>query len=146
MTGGKALLVDSGAWYALADRSDRHHRQAIEFYRQSFKDFQQLITTNLIIAETYTLIRKGLGHAPGVNFLNNLSASPRVMKIFSDPEIEENAQEIIRRYKDQDFSYTDAVSFALMRQKNITQAFAFDQHFYNRRFLGIARYKVNYSK
>ena len=129
MTGGKALLVDSGAWYALADRSDRHHRQAIEFYRQIFKDFQQLITTNLIIAETYTLIRKGLGHAPGVSFLNNLSASPRVMKVFSDQEMEEDAQEIICRYKDQDFSYTDAVSFALMRHRNITQAFAFNQHF-----------------
>jgi predicted nucleic acid-binding protein len=129
MTGGKTLLVDSGAWYALADRSDRHHRQAIEFYRHIFKDYQQLITTNLIIAETYTLIRMGLGPAPGTSFLNNLSASPRVMKVFSDQEIEENAQEIICRYKDQDFSYTDAVSFALMRRKNITQAFAFDQHF-----------------
>ena len=129
MTGGKALLVDSGAWYALADRSDRHHRQAIEFYRQIFKEFQQLITTNLIIAETYTLIRRALGHAPGVSFLNNLSASPRVMMVFSDQEIEKNAQEIIRRNKDQDFSYTDAVSFALMRQKNITQAFTFDQYF-----------------
>jgi uncharacterized protein len=129
MTGGKTLFVDSGAWYALTDRSDRHHRQAIEFYRQIFKDFQQLITTNLVFAETFTLIRRGLGHAPGVSFLNNLSASPRVMKIFSDPEIEEHAQAIIRQYKDQDFSYTDAVSFALMEQKNITQAFTFDQHF-----------------
>lgn len=129
MIGGKVLLVDSGAWYALADRSDRHHWQAIEFYRQIFKDFQQLITTNLIIAETYTLIRRSLGHAPGVSFLNNLSASLRVMTVFSDREIEENAQEILRRYKDQDFSYTDTVSFALMRQKDISQAFAFDQHF-----------------
>ncbi len=129
MTGGKALLVDSGAWYALADRSDRHHRQAVEYYRQIFKTFQQLVTTNLIIAETYTLIRRGLGQAAGVSFLNNLAASLRVMKIFSDQELEENAQEIIRRYKDQDFSYTDAVSFALMKKKSISQAFTFDQHF-----------------
>jgi len=125
----KAILVDTGAWYALADQSDGHNREAIATYRQIFKDFQKLVITNLIVAESYVLIRKGLGHHAGIGFLKNLGASPRIMKVFSDPETEEQAEAILRRYKDQDFSYTDAVSFSCMKRLNIIQAFTFDRHF-----------------
>jgi predicted nucleic acid-binding protein len=31
--------------------------------------------------------------------------------------------------QDQDFSYTDAVSFVVMKQYGITEAFSFDKHF-----------------
>ena len=125
----KAILVDTGAWYALADQSDRFNREAITTYKQIFKDFQKVVTTNLIISESYTLIRKGLGHNAGIDFLKNLGASPRIIKVFSDLEIEGQAEEILRRHKDQDFSYTDAVSFACMTRLNINQAFTFDSHF-----------------
>jgi predicted nucleic acid-binding protein len=56
-------------------------------------------------------------------------------KIYSTPELEGEAQEILRRYKDQDFSYTDAVSFALMQREGIEEAFAFDAHFRTMGFL-----------
>ncbi|RLB04974.1 MAG: VapC toxin family PIN domain ribonuclease, partial [Deltaproteobacteria bacterium] len=39
------------------------------------------------------------------------------------------AEEILMQYEDQAFSYTDAVSFAVMKQYGITQAFSFDQYF-----------------
>ena len=38
-------------------------------------------------------------------------------------------EEVLRRYDDQDFSLIDAVSFAVMQERNITEAFAFDHHF-----------------
>jgi predicted nucleic acid-binding protein len=126
---GKAILVDTGAWYALADQSDQYNREAISTYRQILKDFQKLVITNLIVAESYTLIRKGLGHNAGIGFLKNLGASPRIIKFFSDLEMEGQAEDLIRRYKDQDFSYTDAVSFVCMERLNINQAFTFDRHF-----------------
>jgi len=43
--------------------------------------------------------------------------------------MEAQAVVILRRYKDQDFSYVDAVSFAVMQQREISEAFAFDHHF-----------------
>ena len=33
------------------------------------------------------------------------------------------------KYKDQDFSYADAVSFAVMRERDIDRVFAFDHRF-----------------
>jgi predicted nucleic acid-binding protein len=38
-------------------------------------------------------------------------------------------ESILARYSDQDFSLTDAVSFAVMRQRRIEEAFTFDNHF-----------------
>lgn len=123
------LFVDTGAWFALADKSDQHHSQAVKVYPNLLSSCHHLTTTNLVIAETYVLIRRAIGHQPAISFLENIAASPRVIKIYSDSALEEAAEDILRKYQDQDLSYTDAVSFAVMKQYEIIQAFSFDQHF-----------------
>jgi len=40
-----------------------------------------------------------------------------------------HARDILLRYDDQAFSYTDAVSLAVMEHLGILEAFAFDNHF-----------------
>ena len=42
---------------------------------------------------------------------------------------EKKAKEIIQRYTDKEFSYTDATSFSVMERLGITSAFAFDIQF-----------------
>jgi predicted nucleic acid-binding protein len=51
---------------------------------------------------------------------------------------ERKAREIIERYQDKSFSYTDATSFALMERLGLKNAFAFDSHFrqYGLKLLG----------
>jgi predicted nucleic acid-binding protein len=127
--GRNTLFVDTGAWYALADRSDQHHNEAVEIYPKLLSGNPPLKTTNLIIAETYILIRRGIGHQAAIAFLENIASSPRVVKIYSDSILEETAESILQQYQDQDFSYTDAVSFVVMKQYGITEAFSFDKHF-----------------
>ena len=127
--GRNTLFVDTGAWYALADRSDQHHNEAVEIYPKLLSGNFPLKTTNLVIAETYILIRRGIGNQAAIAFLENIASSPRVVKIYSDSIFEEAAESILRQYQDQDFSYTDAVSFVVMKQNGITEAFSFDKHF-----------------
>jgi predicted nucleic acid-binding protein len=42
---------------------------------------------------------------------------------------EEKAKDIIRRYTDKTFSYTDAASFAVMERLGVREAFGLDPHF-----------------
>jgi len=125
----KDIFVDTGAWYALADNSDQYHGRAIDVYPGFFRDNFHLVTTNLVIAEAYVLIRRAMGHGAAVTFLENIAASPRISKLCSDEVPEKEAERILRQYEDQDFSYTDAVSFAVMRRRGIDRAFSFDRHF-----------------
>ena len=125
----KTLFVDTGAWFALADKSDRQHERAVDIYPELLKKTHHLTTTNLVVAETYVLIRRSMGHPPAMTFLENISASPRVVRIYSDSTLEDISEDILRQYADLAFSYTDAVSFSVMKEYGIEQAFSFDQHF-----------------
>ena len=62
------LFVDTSAWVALADRDDSHHKDAASTYPSIFKDHRHLVTSNLIIAETYIILLTRLG---GFDPLNN---------------------------------------------------------------------------
>jgi hypothetical protein len=125
----RTLFVDTGAWFALADKSDQFHDPAIKIYPNLFKRYHHLTTTNLVVAETYNLIRRALGYQPAITFLENLSASPRITRIYSEVILEDKAEKILRKYDDQDFSLTDALSFAVMDEYGIKKAFSFDRHF-----------------
>jgi predicted nucleic acid-binding protein len=122
------VFADTGAWFALVDQSDNHHMEAVAVYSQLLQSFS-LLTTNLVLAETYTLVRRALGQKAAVLFLESIAASPRVAVVYSDARLESIAETILRKYHDQDFSYTDAVSFAVMRDRAINRVFAFDRHF-----------------
>jgi predicted nucleic acid-binding protein len=125
----KGIFVDTGAWVALADKDDAHHEDAASILPSLLKAHKILITNNLVVAESYVLILKLLGHNAAIQFLDRINSSPRIEKIYSVPEIEKEAEETLKKFADQDFSYTDAVSFAIMKDQRIDKAFAFDKHF-----------------
>jgi predicted nucleic acid-binding protein len=123
------IFVDSSAWVALADKDDANHKEAASLYPLLPKSKKVLVTSNLIIAETYILILNELGRQAALNFLARLKASPRILRVYSNEDIEAEVQEILSRVIDQDFSYTDAVSFVMMKRQKIKRAFCFDKHF-----------------
>lgn len=131
------IFVDTGAWVALADADDDHHKSAASLFPSLLKTSKGLTTSNLVIAESYILLLKNLGHNSAVGFLSNINSSPRIRKIYSSSDIEAEAEELLRKYADQDFSYTDAVSFAIMKRENINKVFSFDKHFQTMGYLKV---------
>jgi len=125
----REILIDASAWIAISNLRDKHHAAAVETYQRLLREHRGLVTTNLIIAETYIIIRRAGGHEPAIRFLHSIRQSSRLTRIYSNATLETQAEEILRRYADQDFSFTDAVSFAVMRERGIDEAFAFDRHF-----------------
>jgi len=123
------VFVDTGAWVALADKDDANHKKAVAIYPSLLKNQKGFITSNLVIAETYIVLLNELGHRAAIHFLEKIKASPRILRIYSNDDIERGAEEILRKYGDQDFSYADAVGFVIMRRQKIQKAFCFDKHF-----------------
>lgn len=123
------IFVDTSAWVALADRDDGYHTDAASVYPYLLATCGKLLTSNLVIAESYVLIMRSLGRDAAIAFLDKINGSPRIARVSSTFDVEREAEEILKKYRDQNFSYTDAVSFAIMRRRKIKKSFSFDKHF-----------------
>lgn len=121
----RSVFVDTSALYALADRADRVHEEAQRRFDRIAQERRPLVTSNLIVAETYALMRRALGHAAATRWLEHVD----VDVVFQTPTEHERARDLLARYADKAFSYTDAVSFVLMERLEIPVAFTFDADF-----------------
>src|SRR5205807_1843378 len=88
-----------------------------------------LVTTNHVRGETWTYLSRRAGHRAAVDFLDSLTASPRLLTVYVSQEIENGALAWLRRRDDRDYSFVDAASFAVMRAQRISQAMTFDGDF-----------------
>ncbi len=118
-------MVDTSAIYALLDKSDANHNDAVKLLKTIAIEKKDVILTNFIVAETHALILIKLGNKLANYWLKNLCWHiERVSE-----EDEEKAKDIINAYIDKTFSYTDALTFAVMTRMNTETAFTFDKHF-----------------
>jgi predicted nucleic acid-binding protein len=120
------IFVDTCAWYALVDTDDADHGAAAALLSANTVP---LITTNAVFSETVTLIRYRIGHGAARIFGQKLKESSFVRVVAVTPADEEWAWEIFTKYRDQEFSFVDCTSFAVMQRMKLTHAFVFDRHF-----------------
>jgi uncharacterized protein len=123
------LFVDTGAWVALQDPTDQWHGEASAALKAVLARSHLLVTTNLVVGETYTFLRRTAGHEAAFRFIATLERSPRLTLVHVDEELERQAFALLRRYRDQAFSFVDGASFVVMRERRIRRALAFDSHF-----------------
>lgn len=126
------MLVDTGAWYAIADTSDRHHNEASHFYTEQAAQ-GAFVTSDLVLAETMALITAHLARPAAHQFWGSLREA-RIPILTLEPTDIEAAWHIAQAFPDQAFSFVDCTSFALMERQGIHDAFAFDAHFLVYRF------------
>lgn len=88
-----------------------------------------MVTTNLVVAESHALLARRAGGRAALAFVRHVRQPPNVV-VESREALEHDAiEEWLARFEDQDFSLTDAVSFAVMRERGITEALTLDRHF-----------------
>lgn len=126
--------MDTSAWFRFVmpgeSRSEEQAHAAVcaAFEAQSEAGVR-LVTTNLVVAETHQLLVLRADRRRARRFLDLLRGTG-VMLVRPGEEQERAAlSQWIDRYEDQDVSLTDAISFAVMRERRITRALALDRHF-----------------
>lgn len=121
------IFADTSHWIALQSDRDRHHHEA----RQLVVDRADVpvITTDQVRGETWTFIRRRSGHGDAVAFLDLLDRSSRVIVETVTSDDQAVALAWLRRHDEREYSFVDATSFAVMRRRRITEAFAFDGDF-----------------
>ena len=123
----KIIFVDTGALFAAANAKDKDHQKAKDFLTKLAEEKVILLVTNFIISEIYTLMLRKIGRDKAIEHLEKLRNTAEIERV--SEEDENKAWQIILRYRDKDFSYVDATSFAVMERLEISDAFSFDEHF-----------------
>lgn len=123
----RALFVDTGVWLALLDTADPLHPQA----RAALSEHRGLpfIATDLVLAETVTLVRRELGperaRAFGTEFLDGKIGTP----VYPEERDWREGLALIGKFVEQRLSLTDAVSIAVIRRMDFERVASFDKHF-----------------
>ncbi|MDK2816595.1 MAG: uncharacterized protein PWR22_1224 [Moorella sp. (in: firmicutes)] len=119
------VLIDTSAIVAILNRADENHSHALDLMQKAKKQGIKLFMTNFLVGETYATLLSRIGLYAAREWLIN-NDIPVIRATAKD---EQEAKGIILRYKDKDFSYVDAISFAVMKRFKMSTAFAFDDHF-----------------
>lgn len=123
------IFVDAGAWIAITDRNDQHSKEAGQIYTDLILRREQLVTSDLVLVETYNLLLRTIGNKTTLSFAHKLKINSYLKIVTIITQDWERAWKILEKYNDKDFSFTDCTSFALMERLKIKNAFAFDSHF-----------------
>jgi uncharacterized protein len=126
------VLLDTGAFVAARHRDDQHHQAALRTLRALAERGVRMLTTNYVFAETYTTLLVRANRDEAVRWGSEFRAGRAIELIRVDRSVEDAAWEILESHEDKQWSYVDAVSFALMEREGISTAFAFDEHFRQR--------------
>ena len=122
-----SIFVDAGFWIALRDRADLEHSAATAMARVLLERRVRLVTTALVFAEIYA--RFSRNRLVREQFIRDIWENPvvRVEPVVQEDEV--SALRILRQHSDKSFSFSDAVSFALMMRLGLQRAISFDKHF-----------------
>ncbi len=118
-------FVDTSFWIGLLVPRDHRHRDAAALWPGG----SPLRTSNLVMGEAWTWLRRRAGHAEALRFVNMMHQSPRVSIAVVDAAVDRRAWEWLAAHDERSYSYVDATSFEIMRRERINEALAFDGDF-----------------
>ena len=123
------FFVDTSAWYPLLVAKHPDHARLATALRALIRNRRRLVTTNLVVAETHALLLRRVSASAALAFVRTVDEAPNVViRSTRDLEVEAERDWLVR-YADQDFSLTDAVSFAVITNRRIRDALSLDHHF-----------------
>ncbi|HSG78350.1 MAG TPA: PIN domain-containing protein [Acidimicrobiia bacterium] len=124
-------FVDTSWWAAWALPDDPRHHEAIAVTSR-LAPAEQVLTTNRVVAETWTLLSRRAGVDTAAMFgdrVARLSTSHRLTVVEVDALTESKAWIWLRDHDEYPYSFVDGTSFMVMRARRIREAFAFGDAF-----------------
>lgn len=124
------IFIDTSGWIALLNKRDRLHTQAVKHYREIVK--KKKITTDAVLIETFNAFSNNKVRHLAVLFIEQIekSVDTGVIEIVNTSgELFKKGVNLFRLYNDKNWSLTDCISFSIMKEKKIKEAFTNDHHF-----------------
>lgn len=121
--------MDTGAFVARYVRQDGYHRSARRVWAEIERSRCRCFTSSFVLDETFTLLGRRSSYAFAADRARALHTSTALTILRPDADDETQAIDVFAKFADQRISFTDCVSFVLMRRHRLERAFTFDRHF-----------------
>ncbi|MYA35036.1 MAG: type II toxin-antitoxin system VapC family toxin [Gammaproteobacteria bacterium] len=126
---GSEIFVDTGGFYAMLVPRDRMHRRAREFMAQAIQERRRFVTTDHVLDECATLLRTR-GHDRFTADLFESVENSRAIRIeWTTSDRFHQTRAFFLRHADKAWSFTDCLSFVVMRALGLREALSTDNHF-----------------
>jgi uncharacterized protein len=119
-----SAFVDTSVWFAAAAKRDAQNERA----KSILRSIDQHLTTDLVLAETWQLLKAQFGSNVAEIFWERLRDGGVRIEPIVRADLDA-AAEIQASSPEEGFSFVDRTSFALMERIGITQAATFNPHF-----------------
>ncbi len=124
-------FADTSWWVAWALPGDARHAAALGMLTGLGRS-EQVLTSNLVVGETWTFLRRKDSHRTGLAYLDRIETLTEdgrltVHRVTEDQE--RTAWGWLRRHDERVYSFVDATSFRIMRDRRLREALAFDRDF-----------------
>lgn len=123
------VFVDTSAFKALLDKKDDFHQSVVGIWERIKKSGNELATTNYILDESFTLIRLRCGLEKANDLREMVGNSGDRLKVVRVTVADEAGawKWFVNDWSG--LSFTDCVSFAVMKRLGIRRVASFDKHF-----------------
>ena len=125
----KRIFVDAVAWIALLNSRDSLHQAA----KQLMMSFQQqdvsLVTTEFVLLELADALSSPANREVTVAYVKRLRVLDRLTIIPVSQTLLIEGWTFYSQRAHKDWGLTDCISFVVMSQQQLTQAFTSDRHF-----------------
>jgi uncharacterized protein len=133
------IFADTSGFYALLVKEDDRHAQADRILREANRRKRRFVTTDYVLDETATLLKaRGFVHRLSL-FFQSLLASQACRIEWTDPDRFYETQAFFLKHLDRAWSFTDCLSFWLMKELRLREALTKDRHFQEAGFIALLK-------
>lgn len=123
------IFVDTSGFYSLLVQAEGMHEEAAEFMARAARERKRFITTDYVLDESVTLLRaRGHGELL-VPLFETMDASSAVRVEWTTPQRFHETRTFCLQHADKAWSFTDCLSFVVMRDLELREALTSDIHF-----------------
>jgi predicted nucleic acid-binding protein len=123
------VFIDTSGLIALVNTDDQWHNKAEAVWAELTRTNVRMYLTSLVLIELADGLSRVHHRNLAVQMVDGLQSSQRVEIIQVDERLELLGWKMFRDRMDKNWGMTDCLSFALMRERGIQNAFTADHHF-----------------
>jgi len=125
------IFVDTSGWLCFLDRTQPQHPNAKQVFARHLKERGVLVLTSDIFNELLALLstRTRIARPQILSAIIQLRAMPTLEIVHVTAALHDRAFALLQARPDKNWSWTDAASFLLMRERGINVALTTDHHF-----------------